>query len=40
MSIGAIVFMFISWASVLGLAAWAYYRVLSHEQEPDSEHAD
>lgn len=35
MTIGAIVFMLLSWAGVLGLVGWAYYRILTHREHFD-----
>ena len=35
MSTGAIIFMLISWAFVLGLVSWSFYRILTHKQHFD-----
>lgn len=35
MTTGAIIFMALSWAFVLGLATWSYKRILSHPKHLD-----
>ena len=35
MTAGAIVFMLLSWAAVLGLVGWAFYRILTHKRHFD-----
>jgi len=35
MSTGALVFMLLSWSGVLGLAGWAFGRVLTHRRHHD-----
>lgn len=35
MSTGAIIFMTLSWAFVLGLMTWAFYRLLTHKAHHD-----
>ena len=35
MSTGAIIFMTLSWAFVLGLMAWAFYRLLNLKEHHD-----
>ena len=35
MSTGALIFMLLSWAFVLGLVTWSFYRILTHKQHFD-----
>ncbi len=35
MTTGAIIFMALSWTFVLGLAGWAFYRLLTHKKHHD-----
>lgn len=37
MSTGAIVFMALSWAFVLGLTSWAYWRILTNRKHFDTD---
>ena len=38
MTIGAMVFMALSWACVLGLTTWAFWRILGQTRHADQQH--